>query len=67
MSELNNIAIVCVDKVYGKEILRPMNDVAHFLCSIAKDKTMTQHTINMAKRLGFEFKLEGAVPQDFVL
>ncbi len=58
---------VSLDKVYGKEVIRPVTTEAHLLCELAGTKTFTQHTINVCKKLGYEFELIGQPSKEFTL
>ena len=58
---------VSLDKVYGKEVIRPITQEAHLLCQLAGTKTFTQATINLCKQLGYTFELVGAQSAEFVL
>lgn len=58
---------VALDKVYGKEVIRPVCQQAHLLCDLAGTKTFTQANINICKKLGYTFELVGANSQEFSL
>jgi hypothetical protein len=65
MQIMNTKLTVSLDKVYGKEVVRPLSDNAKLLCQLAGTKTFTQQAINIAKNLGYEFDVCGFESQEF--
>jgi hypothetical protein len=51
-------AIVISKEIYGVVKYYPMNDIALGLADIAGTKTITQDTINRAKKIGFTFEVQ---------
>lgn len=49
-----NQILVQHKNVYGNIVLYPMNDNAKLLAEIAGTKTLTNHTLALAERMGFE-------------
>lgn len=62
---MNSKLTVSLDKVYGKEVVRPLSDNARLLCELAGTKTFTQQAINTLKKLGYEFDVCGFESQEF--
>ena len=54
---MNNIVQVKITNNYGNSLVYPMNETARLFCQIAGTKTLTETTINNARKLGFEFKV----------
>ena len=44
---------VTIDKVYGNEIIRPMDETAKGFCRLLKQKTLTRGNIADIQRLGY--------------
>tara|TARA_R110002110_G_scaffold392684_1_gene606237 strand:- start:1959 stop:2162 length:204 start_codon:yes stop_codon:yes gene_type:complete len=53
---LNTIEVKITNN-YGNSLVYPMNEQARLFCQIAGTKTLTERTINNARKLGFEFKV----------
>lgn len=53
---------VVVREVYGNTLYYPGCDKAETLALIANSKTLTRRTLQLAKDLGFEIKLEQSIP-----
>jgi hypothetical protein len=50
--------IVKKDKVYGNEVIRPVCNNAYKFCALVNQKTLTPHSIELIKSLGYTIKLE---------
>ena len=51
------LAQVEIKEVYGNKTIYPLNDQALLLARIAGTKTLTPSTIDLAKKLGFNFEI----------
>tara|TARA_Y100000114_G_C11641926_1_gene269733 strand:+ start:300 stop:515 length:216 start_codon:yes stop_codon:yes gene_type:complete len=46
--------VIRIEKNYGVEVIYPVCDAAKTFARIAKTKTLTMETVQLAKSLGFE-------------
>jgi hypothetical protein len=47
---------VTIEQVYGREVIRPANDRARLLASLAGTKTITRDALEHVKALGFKVR-----------
>lgn len=57
----NQEIYVRIKDVYGAKNIYPVCDKAHLFANIAATKTLTQHTIEHIKKLGYTIKVEQEV------
>lgn len=57
---------VRIDKVYGKEVIRPVCQQAQLFVQLIGQKTFTQRDINIMKKIGVEFDVISAPSQEFI-
>jgi len=51
---VNNLLLVTIKNVYGKEMIYPANNVAQIFADIARQTTLSRETLKHAQSLGYK-------------
>lgn len=62
---MNNVILIEVRDVYGVATCYPVNDQAKLLAQIAGTKTLTNHALALAERMGFQIQQAQRAPLSF--
>lgn len=63
---LNPTLRVRLAEQYGRPVVHPVNQQAKWLAEIAGTKTLTPHSLNLARRMGFAVEYtQPVLPKEF--